>query len=63
MRSCTNEAIEFAKALDAVDKNPDEVRNLFKTAIVKHLNLMEQCKVGKVKKVKLHPPGMVKFLL
>ena len=48
VRSCTKEAIEFAKALDVGDKNPNEVRALFMTAINKHLHLMEQCKGGQV---------------
>ena len=38
----------FAEALVAGDKGDEDLRHLFKTAIDKHLHLMEQCKVAQV---------------
>ena len=48
VRSCTKEAMVFAEALVAGDKGDEDLRHLFKTAIDKHLHLMEQCKVAQV---------------
>lgn len=46
VRSCTNEALAFAKALSNPNCEESELRDLLKTAVNKHLQLMERCKTA-----------------
>ena len=48
VRSCTKEAMEFAKAFNIGDRTHEDLRQLLKEAINKHISLMEKCKLGQV---------------